>query len=304
MKISIGIVNYNRLFYLKSCAESLMATTKGHDTELICIDDGSIESGTANYLNELRDLNWTVINQNETRGGDKKSGCDNSSHINPFSEALNIIHKRSHGELVLQLQGDMQFIRDDWLDDVLKLFNNRKDVGTLVLDAQRKVRLKGCAFTEVNVNDSIYFIQNGGAINGAGDTVYSKKMLSEIGGWTIKDGVNAENDFTKKVASKYQGAMKKYYLQLPASIAIYTDKRGTNARIRGGKRYGDYWQAQDNYYYKQITSANYPKEINRPYSIEEVAQANGDWQLPISPAGSWLKNPVEINSQSAYTLIT
>ena len=31
MKVSFGIINYNRLFYLKSCAESLMESVKGYD---------------------------------------------------------------------------------------------------------------------------------------------------------------------------------------------------------------------------------------------------------------------------------
>ena len=63
-KITFGIVNYNRLHYLKSCAESLMQSIQEQkDVQLICIDDNSKESGTKEYLQTLADRGWTVINQ-------------------------------------------------------------------------------------------------------------------------------------------------------------------------------------------------------------------------------------------------
>ena len=64
MKVSFGIINYNRLFYLKSCAESLMASVEDYkNVEFICIDDNSKEPGTQEYLNSLSDRGWKVINQ-------------------------------------------------------------------------------------------------------------------------------------------------------------------------------------------------------------------------------------------------
>lgn len=105
MKITIGIINYNRLYYLKSVAKSLMDNTKNNDVELICIDDDSIEKGTKEYLKELEKLGWIVINQKNFRKIKKETGCNNFSHISPFSEALNILHKNSTGELIIPVQG-------------------------------------------------------------------------------------------------------------------------------------------------------------------------------------------------------
>ena len=67
MKISFGIVNYNRLFHLKSCAESLMQSIEDYEgeVEFICIDDNSKEPGTKEYLETLSERGWKVINQED-----------------------------------------------------------------------------------------------------------------------------------------------------------------------------------------------------------------------------------------------
>ena len=53
MKITFGIVNCNRLFYLKSCVESLIETTQDYlEKELIIVDNASNEDGTEEYLKE------------------------------------------------------------------------------------------------------------------------------------------------------------------------------------------------------------------------------------------------------------
>ena len=73
MKVSFGIINYNRLFYLKSCAESLMESVKGYDNiEFICIDDNSKEEGTKEYLKSLEDRGWKIINQEDRRNSPKQ----------------------------------------------------------------------------------------------------------------------------------------------------------------------------------------------------------------------------------------
>ena len=47
-KVTFGIVNCNRLFYLKSCLESLIDTTQNYENkELIVIDNASVEPGTS-----------------------------------------------------------------------------------------------------------------------------------------------------------------------------------------------------------------------------------------------------------------
>ena len=143
MKISFGIINYNRLFYLKSCAESLMESVKDYDGELefICIDDNSKEKGTQEYLQTLKERGWTVINQEESRSEEKKDIGKIKDVIDEFSAALNLLHQKATGEYVVPLQGDTQFVRKGWLQEYVDFLDSRDDVLAVMLDAQRKVRL-------------------------------------------------------------------------------------------------------------------------------------------------------------------
>jgi glycosyltransferase involved in cell wall biosynthesis len=303
MKVSIGITNYNRLFYLRSCVKSLeRSLDKSDNVELICVDDGSKEKGTSRYLRSLQSKGWKVIDQTKIRVEKKDSDANNSAHISPFSEALNIIHKESSGDLILPLQGDMQFIRKGWLNDVKCLFSNKDNVGTVVLDAQRRFRLGGVKINHCFVGKQSFFYEPNGLVNGAGDTVYSRKLIESVNGWQLNSETNAEDDFSERVAKKHQNAMVKYNLCIPASIAIYNEQ-GTNCRIRGGNRYGVYKRARNDIYYKFINCSDYPNRLDRPYSIEEVAFENYDWKLPINQSGDWIKNPLEINELTPFTSI-
>ena len=53
-KVTFGMVNCNRLFYLKSCLQSLIECTQDYpNKEIIVIDNASQESGTKEYLNSI-----------------------------------------------------------------------------------------------------------------------------------------------------------------------------------------------------------------------------------------------------------
>ena len=305
MKITIGIVNFNRLYYLKSCIKSLMDSINNfNDIELICIDDGSIESGTKEYLLSIEKLGWKVIHQEERRKTNSKiEGVDNRCHISPFSEALNIIYKESSGDIIIPLQGDGQFIRKNWLTEIIKLVENKNDIACIVFDAQRKKRLENNKFKKIKIKNSNYYYQVGGNnVPGAGECVYIRKVLDLVNGWTINSGINSESNFSKKVKHKFPEG-KRYSLNLPASIAIYNEE-GTNSRIRGNRRFGSYFKGEDDLYYKFINKEKLIKPPRyRPYSIEEIAQANGNWKLPLSKDGNWIKNPIEINDNTPYELI-
>ena len=84
----------------------------------------------------------------------------------------------------------------------------------------------------------------------------------------------------------------------PPAIVIATDKTGTNARVRNGKRYGDYWEANDSLYYNWVEYDNLEKNDFRPYSIEELANPNGDWKLPLDSDGNWKKlgSSIDLNN--------
>ena len=84
--------------------------------------------------------------------------------------------------------------------------------------------------------------------------------------------------------------MKPYVPWNPPSAMIITGQDGRNARIRGGKRYGDYWPAKsEDLYYKWAGDVDLTLDRTRPQSIEELLIPNGDWKLPLDAQGNMLK---------------
>ena len=84
---------------------------------------------------------------------------------------------------------------------------------------------------------------------------------------------------------------------VPPSAGIHTDFRGTNARIRGHRRYGDYWAPKEDFRYYKIQ--DYKTLVDRKYendgcplSIEQCVEAVGGWRLPVDDNGNWKKNPI------------
>ena len=294
MKVSFGIINYNRLFYLKSCAESLMESVKDYpDVEFICIDDNSKEPGTQEYLQSLKDRGWIVVNQENYRKLTKKSINAIKDVIDEFSSALNLFYQLSSGELLAPLQGDLQFIRKGWLKEYVDLFSGRNDVFAIMFDAQRRTRLEGSTFEKVDSGSGVFAVEKGRGIPGAGDCLYNREVLNALGGWHVGLQHNAEEIFTEMGGSVFNNSKKVYVPWSPPAAVIFTDPRGTNGRVRGNKRFGLYWEAlKDNRYYQWIEKDSIPHNNNRPASIEEVVVANGGWELPIDENGNWKKNPI------------
>jgi len=302
MKVTIGVISYNRLFYLRSFVKSLMYSLDGMDVELICIDDDSQESGTKEYLEYLDSIGWIVINQNEERTSAKKSGLNDVAHVSPMTESFHMMYTQSSGDIILPLQGDCQFIRKGWLKDVINLYENVDGVKTVLFDAQRKERLNKYEFEHVVINGISYHLDKSQHyVSGGGDQALSRGFLDAMGGWSSTSS-NAENTFVRKAINMYGDQIQRYSLSLPACICIYTDSSGTNARIRDGKVFGDYWAAQDDLYYEYIDTANYTEIKDRPYSIEEVAKAS--WEFPIDKNGNWKKNPIDVKTCTNYRLIS
>ena len=167
------------------------------------------------------------------------------------------------------------------------MFEKRENVGCVLLDAQRRTRLEKSKFTDkLTVDGNAFVVDLNRRISGAGDVMYRTSVVKELGGWDPSPSSDnrghsptSETDFVQRMYIEYGNYIKVYVPFMPPAIAILTDKSGTNARIRGGKRYGNYWQAKDNRYYRWNTR-NW-KNSERPQSIEELASTNGNWEMPI-----------------------
>ena len=315
-KITFGIVNCNRLYYLKACLESLLISTSDYyNKEIIIIDNASIEEGTSEYLLEKENKIITVIRQKER------------DPENEFAIALNKIVELSTGDLVCPLQGDMQFIANSgWLYEYAKIYKEFGDyIGSIALDAQRKVRINDHIpfglFEESHLERPyrFYIDVKRNPVCGAGDVFYTKELINKIYPWNVKNknhegGQDSETEMLSKVKAMLEkgelGPRLFLTPQIPVSIAIYTDSRGTNARVRRNKRYGDYWPGNDNFlYYKmhEFEDIIRMRDLNDglPVPIEIIAESLTENNLPIDSNGNWMKNPIrpELALPSDYEIL-
>ena len=172
--ITFGFVNCNRLFYLKSCIESLLMCTEDYpNKEFIVVDNHSIEEGTDEYLCDLENRGFKII---------KKTKRDPK---NEFAIGLNEIVREANGEFVFPLQGDMQFVlKGKWLKEYVDLYRQYPDnIGCIMLDAQRGVTI---AATQLGIVDSSgemnFFVDYGRPpTSGAADVMYSRKNVGKNG---------------------------------------------------------------------------------------------------------------------------
>ena len=294
MKITFGIINCNRLFYLRSSVESLIKTTEDYqDKKIIIVDNCSDEEGTEEYLQQKKSQGITVI---RTKERDPK---------NEWARAANsICEHSSDSDLIAPLQGDTQFITKGWLTDYVSIFKENYDnIGALALDAQRKSRNATNSYQQVD--DFFVYNRSRGAIPGAGDVIYSKKVISYIYPWEVdctthERGGSAEALMLRKIARLKLPPFKFCQPIIPASCMITRDlPSGCNARVSGNKRVGDYWAPkEDNYRYYEIKDYENLKNIFKgrkiPLGKEELAEPVG-WNLPLDASGNWIKKPIFLN---------
>ena len=147
-KVTFGIINCNRLHYLKSCVESLIVSTSDYENkEIIIVDNASSEKGTDEYLIEKGEQGIKVFRQ------------VSRDPSNEFAKALNIITRESTGDYIAHLQGDMQFvINGGWLHEYVKFYEKFKNqVGCVGLDAQRTKRNRQTSKFSKKMNDDYSF---------------------------------------------------------------------------------------------------------------------------------------------------
>jgi glycosyltransferase involved in cell wall biosynthesis len=297
---------------LKSCFESLYFSTSDYpNREFIVIDNASTEEGTIDYLNDLDQRGVRVFQ------------ADERDPSNEFARALNLTCREAKGDYVCPLQGDMQFITTGWLGEYVKFYESNLDrLGCLLFDAQRKITNFSHSMkmsSPVGLSDfKFVFNHERPPIAGAGDVMYSRQVLSKIYPWSENNvshegGSDSETAMLQKVKNILETSKKKMYCGMPlipVAAAIYTDMRGTQARVRGNKRYGRYVPPGRDFLYYEIVSldslAESLGESVFPLGIEDVANPVGWSKTEILDfEGNWKKNPIrpeEAASEDVFIL--
>lgn len=129
-KVSIIILNWNQLAYLQQCLKSLIENTDYSNFEIIILDNGSSEKGTADYL---KSLPYKIILSPQNLG---------------YARGNNLAAKRAEGEFLLFLNNDI-VAEKNWLTPMVKLMLERVDcgiVGSKLLYPDRTIQHIGVAF--------------------------------------------------------------------------------------------------------------------------------------------------------------
>lgn len=110
--ISIIILNWNTLAYLKKCVHSIKKYTKNY--EIIIIDNGSKEPGTEGYIVKVADK--YILNK------------DNLGYSKGNNQGANI----AAGDFLVFMNSDI-VVEKNWLEDLIRTFekNNAGAVGPL-----------------------------------------------------------------------------------------------------------------------------------------------------------------------------
>ena len=315
--VTIGVVSYNRLHYLRALMESARECVPYPRVQWILVDGNSVEPGLRTYVESLDFVGEKVFRD-----------CTQV-------EAMNEIVERAEGEYLMMLPEDVQFVRrGDWLADMVELARDHLEVGHVQFDAQRRptlarhfaprpLRVRGRALPLVRraprrlrTSSGAEFVGYGDVrepIGGAGIVTFVRTELRRrLGPWrtsarhaTLQDsGLGAEDEMIERY--RRSGLrLEAFLMRYPAVADVVTDPRGTKARMRfGNRRYGRYAPPPEPPFYYRIWDEH---ELARFASyepappFEELVEPRG-FELPLDEAGNMLKTNV-VTEEEPYEVI-
>jgi hypothetical protein len=230
--------------------------------------------------------------------------------------ALNTILEEARSERVLLLTDDVQFIvrGSAWLDAVIEAGARHPWLGSIMPIALRRPTLK--RYFETSLAHRLWpgrFPKRIAASNGIGMTCFSRRELgithsalgvTPLSVWktigpfrtsgakqTVQDaGGGTEDD----VVRRYRRAglkLRKALLQQPVLAEIITDPNGTQARVRGNRRYGKYFAPPDGAFFYRIRPESEALPLIGPAVPFEAAVEPLGFSMPLDRDGNRLKNP-------------
>jgi glycosyltransferase involved in cell wall biosynthesis len=309
--VTIGILSWNRLHYLKATVESAYRCIQYPRIEWIISDNISVEPGLRDYIEGLEWIDHKVFRR--------------QSH----ADAMNEIVQMARGDLVLLWPDDMQFtVEGDWLVDVVELLIANPDLGTVHLNYLRtstnralftwrawlkwkaialELRRFGPRFRRQRVLRSSRGLRMRtygwvwpGVVGSGIPSITRTDTWRQLGPWKttqqsedkrlIDSSLGAEEDMVNRFFAS--GLVLQQAVPIvPVAADIVTDPTGTKAKVRGDKRYGVYFPPPHGHFYYRISPAiRFVKEMSRriPLSFEEWVEPLG-FALPFDGNGNMLK---------------
>lgn len=304
--VTIGIISCNRLHYLRPLIESARICIEYDNLEWIVVDNASIEEGLREYVDSLSFVQIKKFRERRS---------PSTEHL----EAMNYIIERSSSDYVMLLSDDLQFIvRGGWMRDLVEFAETYPNLGTVIFDAQRRSTLNELFPANRNLRQKLtgsgkwnrYQVSSGSeffgygkqkaGIAGAGINTFTRKATwQRLGPWratgsqTVADSTGGGEDDMLARFEKSGLSWERCITRIPMAASIITDERGTRARIRGNRRYGEYWAPPSGDFYYQILdqAALQESHLNSdPVPFEEIVKPLG-YSLPLHKSGNLIKDP-------------
>jgi len=317
--VTLGVVSYNRLHYLRALIASARECIRYPRLEWIVVDGASVEPGLRDYLDSLDFLDRLVVEP-----------CTHA-------QAMNMIVELARGEFLMLVPEDIQFIaRGNWLADMVEVAA-RPRVGHVTFDAQRRmtirrrftdrriaIRRRELPFRALGHGHRLLESSSGARFLGHGHTlsgVIASGIMSfgrteiwrTLGPWRENRGLETADDSSLGAESDMELRflssglrLEGFMMQIPAAADVVTDPRGTKARIRkGNRRYGRYAPPPEPPLYYEVSDLDELRErfghIEPAPGFEDVVAPRG-FELPLDDEGNLLKTSV-ISETEPYELV-
>ncbi|MDX6507043.1 MAG: hypothetical protein QOG06_1687 [Gaiellaceae bacterium] len=314
--VTIGVVSYNRLHYLRALLESARECVRYPNVQWIVVDGNSVEPGLRDYVEGLDFVQHKLF--------------EDCTH----AEAMNRIVELAAGEYLMILPEDVQFVvRGHWLQDMVELVQSYSGVGHVQFDAQRRktlrrhftdsrARVRGRALPlsrrvrRIVTSSGQVFLGYGNErepVGGAGIVTFCRtEIRRRLGPWRAQpkgaaledSSLGAEADMIRRYRESGL-RLEAFLMRNPAVADIVTDPRGTKARIRlGNRRYGLYRPpAQGDMYYRIWDEQELKRfrQLEPAPGFEDLVEPLG-FELPLDERGDLLKASV-IGELEPYELV-
>lgn len=319
--VTIGVVSFNRLYYLRALMESARECLRYPNVQWILVDGNSVEPGLREYVESLDFVQEKVF-----------ADCTHA-------EAMTEIVRRAEGDYLMILPEDVQFIvRGPWLADLVELVAANPQIGQVTFDVQRRatiasrfgrarLRLRGRElplpwrrrYRRYRTLSGTEFLGYGRGIlrtadpiNGAGIMSFGRtEIWRSLGPWRTRgdhaledSSLGAEEEMLRRYFRSGLD-LERVLMRVGVAADVVTDPRGTKARIRlGTRRYGRYAPPpQGSVYYRLWDAGELLRfaRIEPAPAFEDMVEPLG-FELPLDANGNLLKTSV-VNDQEPYELV-
>jgi len=314
--VTIGVVSYNRLHYLRALMESARECVRYPDVQWIVVDGNSVEPGLREYVESLDFVQHKLF--------------EDCTH----PEAMNRIVELARGEHLMILPEDVQFVlRGSWLEDMVEIAADDR-VGHVQFDAQRRLTLERYfgrwrpfvrgrrvpappmrrPLRRLRASNGMEYLGFGRLrepVGASGIVSFGRTEIRRaLGPWRTRaelasmqdSGLGAERDMILRYGDSGL-RLEAFLRRVPVVADVVTDPRGTKARVRfGNRRYGRYAPPPaGDLYYRIRDESELDRFGSRPPAFENYVEPLG-FELPLDAAGNLLKTNV-IAEDEPYELI-